>query len=364
MMTQSADLEPRPQEAKASTRVAAMCLGPEAGGGFEIREFPRRRPAAGEIEVAVEAASVNPIDVRRAEGYGRRLLSLMGASRFPMTLGNDFAGTIIAVGERVTAFAVGDRVYGVKPASRDGSHASHIVAKAACARKAPPHSSSQDLAALPYGFITMWLAARAAGLTRENAAGKKVLVHGASGGLGTLALQTLSTWGARVTAIAKESDFSACREAGAVEVMDRTQNPFAGLMGAFDATLNFATWDDDAALLTCLREGALGHATTVHPLLQNFDEAGWVGGAIRTLNQKREMRKRLPKGARNYAWVLFRPEAEALSEMARLAELGRLSLPIGTRTPLRKAAEAFAHVRRRLAGRALLIPQGETRRGL
>jgi len=106
MMTQSADLEQRPQEAKASTRVAAMCLGPEVGGGFEIREFPRVSPAAGEIEVAVEAASVNPIDVRRAEGYGRRLLSLMGASRFPMTLGNDFAGTIVAVGERVTAFAV------------------------------------------------------------------------------------------------------------------------------------------------------------------------------------------------------------------------------------------------------------------
>src|SRR5271157_1396018 len=91
---------------EGTTRVAAMCLGPEAGGGFEIREFPRGRPAAGEIEVAVEAASVNPIDVRRAEGYGRRLLSLMGASRFPMTLGNDFAGTIVAVGERVTAFAV------------------------------------------------------------------------------------------------------------------------------------------------------------------------------------------------------------------------------------------------------------------
>ena len=181
-------------------------------------------------------------------------------------------------------------------------------------------------------------------------------MHGATGGLGTLALQTLSAWGARVTAIAKASNFSACREAGAVEVVDRTQNPFAGLRRAFDATLNFAAWNDEAALLSCLREGALGHATTVHPLLQNFDEAGWVSGAIRTLNQKREMRKRLPKGARNYAWVLFRPEPEALSEMARLAELGRLSLPIGMRTPLREVAAAFAHVGRRLAGRTLLIP--------
>jgi reticulon-4-interacting protein 1, mitochondrial len=56
-------------------RLVVMCLGPEAGGGFELREAQRRPPAADEIEAAVEAASVNPVDVRRAEGYGRRLLS-------------------------------------------------------------------------------------------------------------------------------------------------------------------------------------------------------------------------------------------------------------------------------------------------
>ena len=89
-------------------RFVAMCLGPEAGGGFEIREVPRRSPAPDEIEVAVEAASVNPIDVRRAEGYGRRLLSLLGASRFPMVLGNDFAGAVVRVGARSASdFAIG-----------------------------------------------------------------------------------------------------------------------------------------------------------------------------------------------------------------------------------------------------------------
>ena len=87
------------QTTNVSTRFVAMCLSREAGGGFEVREVPRRIPAADEIEIAVEAASVNPIDVRRADGYGRRLLSLVGASRFPMTLGNDFAGTIVAAGK-------------------------------------------------------------------------------------------------------------------------------------------------------------------------------------------------------------------------------------------------------------------------
>jgi reticulon-4-interacting protein 1, mitochondrial len=338
-----------------SKRLVAICLGPKAGRAFDLREVPRRRPAPDEVEIAVEAASVNPIDVRRAEGYGRRLLSLLGASRFPMVLGNDFAGTIATVGrDSASAFAVGERVYGVKPASRDGSHASYVVAKAAHVRKAPASRDLQELAALPYCFVTMWLAAAAAGVTPRNAAGIKVLVHGAAGGLGRLALQALPVWGARVTAIAKSSDRSVCLAAGAAEVVDRNQ--IAQLRGAFDATLNFASWDDEPALLACLREGALGHATTVHPLVQNFDDKGWVGGALRTLRQKREMRARMPKEAQHYAWVLFRPDTAALTEMARLVELGRLSLPVGLRASLREAHAAFDHVRQRAAGRALLIP--------
>ena len=82
----------------APTRLAAMCLGPEAGGAFDVREIPRRTPGPDESEIAVEAASVNPIDVRRGAGYDRRLLSLMGESRFPMALGNDYAGVAAAVG--------------------------------------------------------------------------------------------------------------------------------------------------------------------------------------------------------------------------------------------------------------------------
>jgi reticulon-4-interacting protein 1, mitochondrial len=223
-------------EASAGKRTAALCLGPEAKGGFEIRELPRKAPAADEIEIAVEAAAVNPIDVRRAAGYGRRLLSLMGAARFPLILGNDFAGTVAAVGERVSNFAVGERVYGVKPPSREGAHASHVAAKAAHTRKAPNEQDLRTFAALPYSYITMWLAATGAGLTRENAPGAKVLVSGAGGGLGTLALQTLSEWGAQVTAVAKASDLDACIAAGADESEDHDPHPHARLRTTEDHT--------------------------------------------------------------------------------------------------------------------------------
>ena len=145
-------------------------------------------------------------------------------------------------------------------------------------------------------------------------------MHGAAGGLGTLALQMLTTWGAKITAIARPPTMAGCLAAGAIEVLDGTKQPFASLGRAFDATLNFATWDDDLALVGCLRDGALGHASTVHPMLGNFDRYGWVRGALKSFSEKRSPRAALPKGTRNYVWTLFRPDATALSELAsRLA---------------------------------------------
>jgi len=202
----------------------------------------------------------------------------------------------------------------------------------------------------------MWLAVRGAGLTRENAAGKKVLVHGAGGGLGTLALQMLSVWGAKTTAAAWPEMHAGCLQAGAAEVVDSSKESFASLGRVFDATLNFATWDDDLTLVRCLRDGALGHATTVHPMLGNFDKYGWVRGALRSLSEKKSHRAALPKGTRNYAWVLFRPDSEALSELAELVEQQRLNLPIAVRSPLQQADEAFDHVRKGRPGRAVLTP--------
>ncbi|PVE21691.1 zinc-binding alcohol dehydrogenase [Microvirga sp. KLBC 81] len=339
-----------------TTAKASMCLGPSSGGGFVMRQIPRRKPAADEVEVAVAAASVNPIDVHRAQGYGRRLLSLLGASRFPMVLGNDLAGTVTSVGTGVSRFQLGDCVYGLKPTSAEGTHASHVLVKANYLLPVPEGQDPLALAALPYCFVTMWLAISGAGLTRENASGKSVLVHGAAGGLGTLALQMLSEWGAKVTAIAWPSNFDACIGAGAADVVDCTKKPFASLGRSFDVTLNFATWDDDLLLLGCLRDGALGHATTVHPMLRNFDELGWTRAVLSTLSDKKRHRSTLPKGVKHYAWTLFRPDEAALSELRRLVEQNDISLPIGLIRSLEDAAEAFEHVSKGKPGRALLKP--------
>ena len=340
---------------QTAVRQSLMCEGPTS---FEVELAPRRQPTSNEIEVQVAATSVNPIDVRRAEGYGHRLLSLFGAGRLPLVLGNDFSGVVTSVGSKVITFKPGDRVFGVKRTSSEGTHASHIMVKATPAqvRIVAGAQKLQPLAALPYSFVTMWLAVRGAGLSKGNAAGKSVLVHGAAGGLGTLALQMLSTWGARITAVAKPSSSYECRKAGAAAVVDSTAKPFEALSGAFDATLNFASWEDELLMLGCLREGALGHATTVHPLLRNFDELGWLRGTLKTASDKRRYRAALPKGVSNYSWTVFQPEEKALAELSQLIAMGRVELPIGKQAALDEATKAFTHVRERQRGRALILP--------
>jgi NADPH:quinone reductase-like Zn-dependent oxidoreductase len=340
---------------QAAVRQSLMCEGPTA---FEVELAPRRQPAANEIEVDVAATSVNPIDVRRAEGYGHRLLSLFGAGRLPLVLGNDFSGVVTSAGSKVVTFKPGDRVFGVKRTSSEGTHASHIIVKATPAqvRTVAGAQELQPLAALPYSFVTMWLAVRGTGLSKSKAAGKSVLVHGAAGGLGTLALQMLSTWGARLTAVAKPSDYYECRKAGAAAVVDSSAEPFGALTRAFDATLNFASWEDELLMLGCLREGALGHATTVHPLLRNFDELGWMRGALKAASDKRRYRAALPKGVRNYSWTVFQPEEAALTELSQLLAMGCVDLPIGKQVSLDEATKAFTHVRERRKGRALILP--------
>jgi len=309
------------------------------------------------VLVDVAATSVNPIDVKRAAGGGRRLLSLKGAGSFPTVLGNDVAGVVRAAGPK-SAWRAGQRVFGLVPTGAQGAHASAVLADARWLRPAPEGLEFERMAALPYTFTTMMLAVRSTGLTRSNAAGRQVLVNGASGGLGRLAMQLLVAWGARITAVCSTPDVQACERLGAAEVLDRRRASLASLPARFDASLNFGAWSDDAAMLERLRRDALGHATAVHPLLENVDRHGWIGGLRATWREfharRHALGRRCPQA--RYRWVTFRPDVEALDQLGSLLAADAVSLPIGLRVPLQEAAAAFTHVRDRRPGRALLLP--------
>jgi len=315
--------------------------------------------AAGQVLVRVEATSVNPIDVKRASGYGRRLLGLKGAATLPLVLGNDVAGIVQEVGPGVSALSKGQAVFGLVATGRaPGAHASHVVVPQDQLLAAPKGASSTDLAVLPYSFTTMWLAVMSTGLCRSNATGVRVLVNGANGGLGRLALHLLRGWGSRVTAICAQGTRKDCIVLGAELALERAPGTIESLPSDYGAVLNFGGWDDDASLASRLDADAFGHATTVHPLLANFDRLGWLRGAIASRCDWTRVRSRVAERAPDarYAWTVFKPDRGALGALATsVRELG-LSLPVGLVVPFVHATAAFAHVASGRTGRAVLLP--------
>lgn len=336
-----------------SHRLAAA-IGAFGGADLlQLRQMPLPQPRPGEIVVRVDAAAVNPIDTRRRAGYGRRMLTLLGAAQLPLVLGNDFAGTVCAVGKGVTAFREGDTVFGAKPPSSHGTHATHVAVDARHAVHQPAGMSAAQLAALPYNFLTVRRAFDGAGIRRETVGGRQVLVHGASGGLGRIALGLLHAMGAEVTAVAGATSLDDCCSAGAALALDHTTTPLRSLPACYAASLNFASWDDEPALLRLLAPGAAGHATTVHPLLGQLDRHGVLAGLAGAWRMKRRMAACVPKGAR-YQWAVFRPVRDALLELADCAPL-LAATPVGY--PLSDVSLAHRHVEQRRPGRAILLPQ-------
>jgi NADPH:quinone reductase-like Zn-dependent oxidoreductase len=336
-----------------------LCLEPESSPRLKVRISPLPEPREGQVLVRIEASSVNPIDVKRAGGYGRRLLALKGAGKFPLVLGNDIAGRIETVGPGVKRFAPGQRVYGLVATGRGGgAHASHVVVSESLLQAAPEHVEAAALAVLPYSFTTMWLAVRSARLTQANAAGKRVLVHGAAGALGRLALQLLSHWGCQVTAICDAGRRDDCIRLGAANAVERGPTAIGSLPADFDAVLNFANWDDEPSLVLRLGPNALGQATTVHPLLGHFDRLGWLRGALASRREARAMltavHRRAPRA--HYTWTIFKPDAEALAELAAGLRERRYALPVGLCVGFEQARFAFAHVAAGRPGRAVLQP--------
>lgn len=337
-----------------ATALRLLCTEPSVAFRLRVEEGPVPEPHRGAVLVRVAASSVNPIDAKRAAGYGRRLLALKGAGRFPLVLGNDVAGTVEAIGPGVDPALLGRRVFGVLPTGRWGAHATRLVAPLACVRPAPEDADLATLAALPYTFTTAWKALAAAGLA-GRADGRRVLVHGAGGGLGRIALRLLARRGARVTAVCGAHDVDACRALGAETVIDRARTPLATLPADRDVTLNFATWDDDATLIDRLAPGRGGaHVTAVHPLLGRIDAHGLLrGGWLARRDHAAASRRAAARGASNH-WVVFSPEPAALDELAELAAAGAVALPIGLRASLDDAGRLFRHVAARAGGRAVL----------
>jgi NADPH:quinone reductase-like Zn-dependent oxidoreductase len=190
---------------------------------LRIAEVADPAPGPGELLVRVHRSSVNRTDsgFRRADPFIVRFFAGIRRPR-ARVLGNEFAGVVEAVGEGVTRFAVGDRVFGVDQA-RFGTNAELMITKeTAPVAKMPDAMSFDEGAAMCDGFILAHTSLTAARLR----AGQRILIYGATGSIGSSAVQLAHAWGAHVTAVADTSTLELVRSLGADEVLDRTREDF------------------------------------------------------------------------------------------------------------------------------------------
>jgi NADPH:quinone reductase-like Zn-dependent oxidoreductase len=181
-------------------------------------------PAAGEVLVEVYAASLNQADLYllRGEPLPLRLSSGLRRPKRP-TLGADIAGRVITVGGGVTQFQPGDAVYGDLAACGFGGFAEYVCVHEEALAPKPASLSFAQAAAVPMAAVTALQGLRAAGPVE---AGERVLIHGASGGVGTFAVQLAKAMGAHVTAVCSTRHMEQARTLGAEHVIDYTQEDF------------------------------------------------------------------------------------------------------------------------------------------
>jgi NADPH:quinone reductase-like Zn-dependent oxidoreductase len=293
----------------------------EQGSSPELIELPTPEPAAGEVLVRVEASSLNGFDTAVAAGY----LTGMMEHRYPVVLGKDFAGTVEAVGDGVTRFAVGDRVFGVvtKPFLGDGGFAEFVVV-----------GDQLGTAAIPEGLDTatagvLGLAGTAAVDALDAAApqaGETVLISGATGGVGAIAIQYAAAAGARVIATAQPgAETDLVRGLGATDVVDHTGDLAAQVRelapAGVDVVLHLA--GDGAVLAGLLAEkgrlaSTLGLGPDQHPAATA---------------------------------VMATPAPATLDRLAADAAAGNLTVPVGRTYPLAEVPAAFGDFARGTLGK-------------
>ncbi len=202
-----------PDGAKLMKAAQARCYG--SADVIEIVDVAKPNPADDEVLVKIMAASVNPLDWHYLHGSPNFMRLMIGIGRPDnASMGVDFAGTVEAVGKNVTRFQPGDEVFG----GRDGAFAEYLTVRESRALAVKPANISfQQAAAVPIAGVTAIQALRDKG---KIEAGQKVLINGASGGVGTFAVQIAKSLGAEVTAVCSTRNLELVRSLGADQVID------------------------------------------------------------------------------------------------------------------------------------------------
>lgn len=297
--------------------------GPEQ---LMVEEIEAPQPGPGQVRIAVEAASVNPVDWKLLTGKAPVNPPL------PLVPGGDVAGIIEAVGPDAGGWKVGDSVMALLGLT--GAYAEAVVTDAAYIAPLPKGLSHAEAAGLPLVALTAWQGFAADG---RALASLHVLVHNGAGGVGNAAIQIAKARGARVTATASEANAAFVRDLGADVVVDFRSTRIEGRARDVDILLDLVGNSRETGMWALVRDG--GSVIRI------------AGGADAPANAEED-------GVRAYK-VRVRPDGAQLKEIGGLAERGLVRTVIAATYALADAAQALAHSKSgHVRGKIVLVPDG------
>jgi NADPH:quinone reductase-like Zn-dependent oxidoreductase len=289
--------------------------GPEV---LQIEDIARPVPAADEILVKVYASGINPVDWGVREGGNDVLRPYL---TLPLTLGWDAAGVVAEVGSEVTGFQLGDAVYGEPNFPGDGSYAEYCAAKASRFAHKPKSLSFTEAAGVPLAGLTAWTGLFEHGKLQ---AGQRVLIQGASGGVGSFAVQFAKAKGAYVIGTASAGNLDYLRQLGADEALDYRTQP-EDLVRDVDVVLEASPLRDNAARAKAVRVLKKGGIFVSVNVDFPFDDA---------------MQAALDQQQATGALAANQARQDWLQEMAQLIDAGQVKVSISGVYPLEQVADA------------------------
>ncbi|WP_291057213.1 NADP-dependent oxidoreductase [Herbiconiux sp.] len=297
---------------------------------LQVEDVETPEPGPGQVRVAVAGAGFNPADNGIRAGFLPIPVTL------PHTPGFDVSGTVDALGDGVTAFAIGDTVIGFLPMTQPGAAADYVIAPATVLVSAPSSIALPDAAALPSGALTAWQS------LFEHAdlkSGQRILIVGAGGTVGGYAVRLAKQAGAYVIATASPRSAASVRAAGADEVVDHTASALLdSITEPVDVLLNLApiSPEEFTALVGRVRDGGVVVSTTAWMPAPGDEERG-VRAVV----------------------VYVRSDTEQLARIVELVDRGELPVEVARRVPLAELASIHRQsAEGTLRGKVIVQPSG------
>jgi len=314
---------------------------------LELQDMPKPTIQDDEVLVEVVAAAVNPLDwhYMRGKPYFMRLSSGIGLPN-DTRVGVDFAGTVEAVGKSVTRFKPGDAVFGAK----GGAIAQYVnVRESRSIVLKPANLTFEQAAAIPVAAITALQGLRDHGHLQ---AGQKVLINGASGGVGTFAVQIAKSFGAEVTGVCSTRNVDLVKSLGADHVIDYTRQNFTELAERYDLVLDNVGSQSLLATKRVLKP----HGTLVIVGGQSSDPM--FGPLMRTFGAVLLS----PFVGENLVMYLAEINQADLTLLADLARDGKMTSVIDRKYPLQEFATAIDYLEAgRARGKVIIDIRGDIR---